>query len=109
MKRPLLLLLALLVISTGSCFLTYSALAQIITKSVGTPKCQAFNDASGDHCYQLKCDATPDSYANYDKCDDKAINASLDGVQLCETPPNAGTITTPIACRTSAPTSVFYT
>jgi hypothetical protein len=41
MKQQLLLFLALLLIASGSCFLSYSALAQVITRSVGTPSCQA--------------------------------------------------------------------
>lgn len=107
MKHHLLLILALLLIASGSCFLTYSVLAQVITKSVGTPSCQAFNDQSGDKCYALKCNPSPDSYANYDTCDGRPISSTLYGVQLCEIPPIGGTIQDHITCRIDT-LSIYY-
>ena len=109
MKHSLLLILALLLVVSSSCFLTYSVLAQIITKSVGTSSCHAFNDASGDHCYRLSCNPSPDDYSNYNTCDDRPINSGLYGVQLCEIPPNVGTVTKSITCQITNPTSIFYT
>lgn len=96
MKQQLLLILALLLVASASSFITYSVLAQIITKSVGTPSCRAFNDASGDHCYRLSCSPSPDDYSNYDTCDGRPIESKLYGIELCEIPPEAGTVTKPI-------------
>jgi len=57
----------------GSSLLTYSVLAQVITKTIGTPSCDAFNDLQGNHCYELKCDPHPDEFTNYDSCDGKPM------------------------------------
>ena len=64
MKRQLLLIPLLMAIAAVSCFLTYSVLGQIVTKTLGAPRCVAFNDAQGSHCYQLKC-VSSDSFSNY--------------------------------------------
>jgi hypothetical protein len=108
MKHPLLLILTLLLIAAGSCFLTYSVLAQVITKSVGTPSCHPFTDQSGDKCYTLKCSASPDSYANYDSCDGQPISSKLEGVQLCEIVPSGGTIQDHITCQAGALPSIYF-
>jgi hypothetical protein len=63
MKRRATLLLPL-ALTSGSFFFTYSALAQLITNTVGTFSCSPFKDASGTPCYQLKCNPSPDSYTN---------------------------------------------
>jgi hypothetical protein len=99
MKRAL--ILASLLLATSSCFLTYYVLAQdgYITKSVGSPSCEAFEDAQGNDCMKIKCPANPDSYTNYDKCDGQPISSTLNEVQLCERP-NV-TINTPISCSAS--------
>ena len=109
MKLSPRLIIGLLLFALASCLLTYSVLAQMITKSVGTPSCRAFNDYSGSHCYELKCDPSPDNYSNYKTCDGREISSTLEGVQLCEIPANVGTVTKPITCRATAPTSIFYT
>ena len=108
MRRHFLLFLVLL-LAAGSCFLTYSVLAQggLITRSVGTPSCEPFNDQQGNRCYRLNCNPNPDSYSNYDSCDGRDINSSLYGVQLCEIPPGNGTIDEDghIRCQTGPPAS----
>ena len=109
MKRPALLILALLAIASASCFLTYSALAQggLVTRSVGSPSCEAFNDQQGTHCYILNCSPNPDAYANYESCDGNPISASLLGVQLCER--TGVTIDTPISCHAAeTPPRISY-
>jgi hypothetical protein len=117
MTRQCFLILLLLAIAISSGILTYSGLAQIITKTLGVPRCEAFNDASGDHCYRLRRDATPDAYGNYKKCDgtpgeDNGLAGTateLDGVELCEVPPDGGTITEHITCNaTTPPLSIHY-
>jgi hypothetical protein len=70
------------------------------------PSCEAFNDLGNHPCYKIKCPASPDDYTNYDKCDGQQISASLDGVQLCELPPNSATIEDHISCHTS-PNSIY--
>lgn len=92
-ETPPLFVFGLLLIALGGCVLTHSVLAQVVTKSVGSPSCLAFNDYSGDHCYELKCNPSPDDYLKYDTCDDMPVSTVLYGVQLCEIPPNSGTIT----------------
>jgi hypothetical protein len=107
MKRSL--IVATLLVGIGSTFVTYYVLAQdgVITRSVGNPTCQPFNDAQGNHCFRLNCPASPDSYSNYQKCDGKQISAALNGVQLCERP-NV-TINTPISCSASeTPPRISY-
>jgi hypothetical protein len=106
MKHPLLLIVALLLIAAGSCFLTYSVLAQVITKSVGRPSCQPFTDQGGDRCYALRCDPSPDSFANYDSCDGRPITNSTYGVQDCEITRNR-TIEDHIRCSIN-PNSIYW-
>jgi hypothetical protein len=106
MKRRLLLVLLLLAIAAASCFFTYSVLAQIVTKVLGTPRCDAFNDAQGNHCYYLRC-VSSDAYGNYKRCDgtpggDDGVAGTdnrLSVVQLCEKPPSWGTVTEHITCN----------
>lgn len=107
MKQSLLFIPALLLIAAGSCFLTYSAFAQIVTKSVGTPSCHPFTDEGGTHCYQLKCNPSPDEYTNYISCDDKPISYSLYSVSDCEATVS-GTITDPITCQAGANPSIHW-
>ena len=116
MKRQFLLIPVLLAIASGSCFLTYSVLAQIVTKTLGAPRCEAFNDASGDRCYKLKC-VSSDSYGNYRRCDGTpggtdglaGTDTRLLGVQLCQKPPSWGTLTKPITCNASTkPYKISY-
>lgn len=115
MKRRLPLALSMLLIAAVSSVLTYSALAQLVTRTVGTPKCNAFNDRQGNHCYEIKCNASPDDYSNYKTCDGKPIDTSLLGVQLCEIVPSTGReIDRGISCRTvndpgSSSNSISYT
>src|SRR5437588_7698096 len=98
----------MLLIASASCALTYSVLAQLVTKSVGVPKCNPFDDLQGNHCFELACDASPDSYSNYKICDGKPIDASLLSTQLCEIVPSAGTLQSPISCHTNQ-NSISYT
>lgn len=108
MNRPLLCVFALLLILSSTSFLTYSVLSQVITKSVGIPSCSFFNDYSGNKCYRLNCNPTPDDYTNYESCDGGPISNSLYGVQLCEIGPNDGTIVESISCHTSPQNSIHY-
>ncbi len=108
MKHQLLLILAVSLIVYSLCFFSYSALTQVVTKSVGNPSCEAFNDLQGHHCYRLKCNPSPDSYTNYSSCDGKAISTTLDSVQLCEIPPSGGTVTGAINCHTSPDNFIGY-
>lgn len=98
MKRQLLLTSAMLLTALAACLITHSALAQLVTRSVGTPQCHDFKDLQGHQCYDITCDASPDDYSNYKTCDGRAISSSLYKVQLCEIPPNAGQIRNHITC-----------
>ncbi len=94
-----------MLIASGACLLTYRALAQVITKSVGTPACVPFNDYSGNHCYRITCSPSPDNYLNYDTCDGQPVSSTLYGVELCE---HEGVeIQNPIKCTTN-PNSISY-
>ena len=106
MKRSLAYIIALTMIAGGSCLLTYSALAQIITKLVGKPYCEAYNDAGGNHCYRLKCNPSPDDFTNYDTCDGKPITSSTYSAFDCETT-KYGTIEDHITCHTN-PNSIYW-
>lgn len=109
-RRHLLIVIGLLIICSLSCFLTYSALAQngLVSESVGTPSCEAFQDQQGHPCYRLNCAPDPDSYSNYRTCDGQNISASLSSKQLCEIPPESGTIEDPITCNTSPANSMYF-
>lgn len=112
MKRMLLLIPTLLLLSSGACFLTYSALAQMITKSVGSPSCESFYDTDGIHCYTIKCKPDPDSYGNYKTCDGQPVSGNegkLYSNQLCEiNAPEEGTIEEPIRCSTTPQLSIYF-
>ncbi len=103
MTRPL-LIFAWLLLTSGSCFLTYSTLAQdVITNSVGTPACSTlYHDEAGNNCYSLSCDPHPDEYVNYFACDDQPLSNNLNGASLCDHSAVPGTtIVTPITCKTN--------
>ena len=108
MKRQLLLASAMLLTALAACLLTHSALAQLVTRSVGTPVCRAYDDLQGNHCYEIKCNPDHDDYTNYKTCDGKAISSSLYGVSECEIPPVAGHVQQHITCTTS-PNVISYT
>jgi hypothetical protein len=102
------MIIASLALSATSCLLTYSALAQLIKREVGTFSCEPFNDSSGTPCYRLKCDPSPDSYTNYDTCDGRPVSSSLSGVVSCQVVPEGATLQDPISCN-SAQRTVTYT
>jgi hypothetical protein len=102
LKRHYLLVPLLLLIGFSACFLTYSSLAQLLTYHVGKPACEPFTDSSGNSCYTLACNDSPDSYANYKTCDGQAISTGLSGANLCESA-LYGRITTHIKCTINDP------
>ena len=109
MNRQYLLAPAMLLITLAAGVLTHSALAQLVTRSVGTPACIAYDDLQGNHCYELRCRASPDDYSNYKTCDGKPISSSLLGVVSCEIPPSGGRIQKHITCTTTPTNSISYT
>ena len=107
MKRQLMLVLAMLLTALSSCLLTYSALAQLVTKSVGTPACRGYKDLQGNQCYEITCNPSPDDYSNYKTCDGRLVSSSLYSVNECEIPPSAGRIRNHITCTTN-PNVISY-
>jgi len=59
-KRQLLLTSAMLLTALAACLITHSALAQLVTSSVGTAACHDFKDLQGHQCYDITCDPSPD-------------------------------------------------
>jgi hypothetical protein len=54
----------------GSFIITTEALADFVTNTIGTPQCEAFRDASGTKCMQLKCNfSSTDGPSHYEKCE----------------------------------------
>jgi len=92
----LLYLVSLMAVGCAGFFLAHIALAQQIVQDVGTPSCEPFDDAQGNHCYNLNCKPDPDSYSNYQTCDGKDISTTLGGVSDCE--PSNVTIVNHISC-----------
>ena len=107
MKRRHLLVPAMLLITLAASLLTHSALAQLVTRSVGTPSCNAYDDLQGNHCYEIKCRPNPDDYTNYKTCDGKPISYSLYSVFDCEIPPSVAQIRNHITCTTN-PNIISY-
>lgn len=107
MKRQLLLTSAMLLTALAACLITHSALAQLVTRSVGTPACRAYDDLQGNHCYEITCRPNPDEYTNYKTCDGKPISSALYSVSDCEIVPSAGQIRTPISCSVN-PNIISY-
>ncbi|HEV2912034.1 MAG TPA: hypothetical protein VGX92_01850, partial [Pyrinomonadaceae bacterium] len=102
MKRQLRLAVFLFGLLLASFVGKNTTWAQWITKSVGTPKCEQFNDPEkGWKCFTLWCSTAPDSFANYTSCTPGSITAS--GFSKCEIVPSCGKLDRAIACSTNPP------